>query len=142
MASRRGRRPGSEAGFSSVETLLLVSVVVLFVEFVFFCGRAAVARQEVYGAARDAARAASISSIDQAQVAAVQTADLTLSTHQAACADPQIKTDLSNFRRGGAVTVVIACHMTVADLDLLHAPGHTTVQTSFTAPIDLLAGGL
>jgi hypothetical protein len=124
-----------------VETLLLITVIMVFVDFVFFCGRAAVARQEVYGAARDAARAASITGIANARAAATQTADATLSTGQAACPVPDVQVDLSSFRRGGVVTVVVTCHMAIADLDLLRAPGNTTVQTSFTAPIDALAGG-
>src|ERR1700694_2430187 len=101
MPDMRWDRRSSERGFSSVETLLLITVIMVFVDFVFFCGRAAVARQEVYGAARDAARAASIASIATAQAAATQTADATLSTGQAACAAPNVQADLSSFRRGG-----------------------------------------
>jgi hypothetical protein len=103
MADGRGAGRRGEAGFSSVETLLLISVVMVFVEVVSFCGRAAVARQEVYGAARDAARAASITSVGNARAAATATADVVLSTRQAACATPDVQADLSDFRRGGVV---------------------------------------
>jgi Flp pilus assembly protein TadG len=134
VASRRRRR--DEAGFSAVETILLIPLLVLFVEFVFFCGRATLAREEVYGAARDAARAASVSSSSDAASSASQAADVTLSTHQAACANPSVQTDLSRFHPGGVVTVVVTCHIAVADLDLLHAPGSTTVQSRFTEALD------
>lgn len=116
----------------------MLPVLVLFVEFVFFCGRASLARQEVYGAARDAARAASIAAGPDAAAAAAQSADVTLSTRQAACANPTVQTDLSQFRRGGVVTVVVTCHIAVADLDLLGAPGSTTVQSRYTEAIDPL----
>jgi Flp pilus assembly protein TadG len=132
-----------EAGFSGIEALLLMPLIILFVDFVFFCGRAGLARQDVYGAARDAARAASVARAPDASAAAAQAADVSLSTQQAACANPSVQTDMSRFSRGGVVTVVVTCHIAVSDLDLLGAPGSTTLQSTYTEAVDPLtaAGG-
>jgi Flp pilus assembly protein TadG len=134
--AKRVRR--DEAGFSGIEALLLLPLLVLFVDFVFFCGRAGLARQDVYGAARDAARAASVARTSDASAAAAQAADVSLSTQQAACANPLVQTDMSRFSRGGVVTVVVTCHIAVSDLDLLGAPGSTTLQSSYTEAVDPL----
>lgn len=128
-----------EAGFiGAIEALLLMPLVILFVDLVFFCGRAGLARQDVYGAARDAARAASLARAPDASAVAVQAADVSLSTQQAACANPSVQTDMSRFSRGGVVTVVVTCHIAVSDLDLLGAPGSTTVQSTYTEAVDPL----
>jgi hypothetical protein len=113
-------------------------LIVLFVDLVVFCGRAGLAREEVYGAARDAARAASVARAPDAPAAAAQAADVSLSTQQAACANPSVQTDMSHFTRGGAVTVVVTCHIAVSDLDLLGAPGATTLQSRYTESVDPL----
>ena len=131
-------REHSEAGSSAVELVMVVVLVMLLVQFVFFCGRAAVARQEVYGAARDAARAASITTAGAAAADAHQAALVTLGPRQAACANPDVDTDVADFRPGGTVRVSVACTVSVMDLGLL-APGAATVRASFVAPIDPMA---
>jgi Flp pilus assembly protein TadG len=134
--ARRARR--DEAGFTGVEALLLLPLVALFVDFVFFCGRAGLAREDVYGAARDAARAASVAPLADAPSAASQAASVSLSSGQAVCPNPVVQTDISHFLRGGVVTVTVTCQIAVSDLDLLGVPGSTTLQSSYTEAVDPL----
>jgi hypothetical protein len=117
---------------------LLLPLVALFVDLVFFCGRAGLAREDVYGAARDAARAASVARLTDASGAASQAAAVSLSSGQAVCPNPVVQTDTSRFDRAGVVTVTVTCHSSVSDLDLLGAPGSTTVQSSYTEAVDPL----
>jgi Flp pilus assembly protein TadG len=100
-------------------------------------GRVTQARAEVDGAARDAARAASIARDPvAASVAARQAATATLGQHHLTCRTLNVAIQTSGFRAGGTVGVTISCTVDLADLSLLRVPGTRTVTARFVEPLD------
>jgi Flp pilus assembly protein TadG len=97
-----------ERGSMSVETVLLAPVFLIFLMFLAGAGRIVEAQGELNGAARDAARAASVQrtfeDAEAAARAAVRAGD--------GC-EPDVDLTGSRFEEGGSVTATVTC-----DLDL------------------------
>jgi len=135
MRSTRLRR--DELGSSTVEFVLLMPVLILFLLFVVALGRFGQARADVDGAARDGARAASIVRNRSTAVAqARDTAEATLRDRHVTCAELQIDTDTSAFQPGGQVTVSVTCSVKLSDLAVLGVGGSRTFRAQFVSPID------
>jgi Flp pilus assembly protein TadG len=133
----RASRPACETGTMTVELVLLTPVVFALLALVVGLGRSADARGRLTGAARDAARAASLSpSPAAAQTAARDTALADLEGAGLECQAPQISTSVSNFRPGGDVTVTIRCELDLSGLVVSGLPGRTTLSAHATAPLD------
>lgn len=97
-----------ERGSMAVETVLLAPVFVLFLLFLVGAGRVVEAQGEVNGAARDAARAASVRrTFAEAQAAARQAAEAALGRD---CA-PRVELDDARWRPGGAVVATVTCEL-------------------------------
>ncbi|OHV64188.1 TadE/TadG family type IV pilus assembly protein [Pseudofrankia sp. BMG5.36] len=143
---RRARRPcragGGERGSFAVEfavaaPALTLALLVLAVAAVYATARADVAR-----AAREAARAASLTTnVDQAAAVADTTARANLPGHLCAAGSIRVQTDLSTLvttagQPGGLdlVTVVVSCQLAAV-------PGHRTVQATGDAVLDAYRGG-
>lgn len=138
---RRIRR--TERGVAPVvELVVLTPALVAFFLLMVALGRVAQARGDVDGAARDAARAASIR-LDPgaAAVAAQDTATATLSQRSITCQSLAVATDTSAFQAGGWVAVDVSCSVNLSDLTLLGVPGTKTYQSHFVVPIDPHRGG-
>lgn len=136
MSSRR-----SEAGGATVELTLLTPLLLLLLVFAVALGRLVEARNQVDGAARDAARAASIMrNPAAASAAAQQTATASLTTGGASCRQAQTSTDTSAFRPGGWVAVTVTCTAALADVAELRVPGAETIKARFVEPIDAYRG--
>jgi Flp pilus assembly protein TadG len=126
-----------DAGSVSVELTLLAPVVLVLLLFTVGLGRIEDAHGQVTGAARDAARAASL---------AADPATATSSARQAAAADVAgvgldcrnltVQVDTRAFAPGGAVTVRVACTADLADLALTGLPGRKTLTATSTAPVE------
>ncbi|MEO3861804.1 TadE family protein [Acrocarpospora sp. B8E8] len=105
--SRRDR------GSMTAETVMLAPVFLLFLMFLVGAGRVVEAQGEVNGAARDAARAASVQRTeDEATGAAEQTAQSVLGDE----CPPQVSMTGTDFVEGGVVSVTVTCEL---DLDFL-----------------------
>ena len=92
------------------------------------------------GAARDAARAASLErDAAAAPAAARQAAEATLAERALTCADLSVATDTGAFAPGGAVAVTVRCRVALSDLSPL-AVGDKTIERRFEAPIDRFRG--
>lgn len=139
------RRPGldrdrdgdQERGTSVVEMTILTPLLVLFILFVVLAGRLVLAQGRVDGAARDAARAASISrSAGGASAAAASAAAANLGSGGVSCRDFGVAADVSGFRPGGSVAVEVRCTVALADLSLLRVPGTRVVHARYVAPVD------
>ena len=131
----RGR---GEAGGAAIELTLLTPLLLVLLFFAVALGRLVEARNLVDGAARDAARAASLARSPTAAIrAAQQTAAATLGTAGASCREAQTSTDTSAFRPGGWVAVTVTCTADLADLAALRLPGTETIHARFVEPIDL-----
>lgn len=109
--------------------------------FVVGLGRLASTREIVDGAARDAARQASIRrSPDRAAAEARRVATDTLAGRDVTCRDLAVDVDTSDFRPGGSVGVDVACKVALGDVALAGLPGERWVRRSFVAPVDRFRG--
>ncbi|MGH9920793.1 MAG: TadE/TadG family type IV pilus assembly protein [Nitrososphaerales archaeon] len=121
----------------TVELVLLAPVLVMFALFAVGLGRYELAREEVVGAARAAAEAASVvGSPGQAQLAANSAADPGLQGLGDTCKGLQVETDTNDFVPGGFVTVTVSCHVSFSYLLIPGLPGAAVVKAVQTAPID------
>lgn len=128
-----------EAGSAAVELTLLTPLLLLLMLLVVALGRMATARADVDGAARDAARAASIArSLDSADRSARDAAAATLAERGVTCRSLDVVVDTSGFAPGGWVAAEVTCHVGLADLSLLRLPGTRAVHARFVAPVDAL----
>ena len=126
-----------EAGGAAVELTLATPLLLLFMLLMVALGRLATARADVDGAARDAARAASIArEASQAEQAARETAVATLGEPGVTCRNLDVAVDTTAFRPGGLVVADVTCVVDLADLSLLRLPGRKAVHARFVAPVD------
>ena len=129
-----------ERGSAALEITLVTPLLILVLLFVIGLGRLASARGEVDGAARDAARAASITRNPAAAVTAAKAAaEATLADRLISCHHVHVSTDTSDFQPGGSVTVDVACDVDLADV----APagfGTRTLHGHAIAVIDTYRG--
>lgn len=132
-----------EAGGATVELVLLTPALIALLLLVVAGGRVATAQQRVNGAARDAARAASIErDPEAARRAAHATVIATLAQAQLTCTGLDVATDASGFRPGGTVAVRVTCDVRLSDLTLLRLPGIRTMTGRFAHPVDFYRGTL
>jgi Flp pilus assembly protein TadG len=135
--ARALRHASTERGSATVELVLVTPLLLALALFAVLAGRLTEARAEVDGAARDAARAASIARDPAAaRAAAHASATATLAERRLTCRALQVRTDTGAFRAGGHVAVQLACIVDLGDLSLLRVPGTRTIQTRFVAPLD------
>lgn len=130
-------RPRYESGSLSVELAVLAPVLVLFALLAVALGRYEMAREEVIGAARAAAEAASLVP-SAAQAAPAATSAAAPGAHGLAhtCSDLLVETDTAAFAPGGTVRVTVTCRVRFSDLSVPGFPGSTTVRSVQLAPID------
>jgi Flp pilus assembly protein TadG len=115
---RVGRLLGSgaprERGSMAVEAVLLAPVFLLFLLFIVGAGRIVEAQGEVNGAARDAARAASVErDFGSARAAAGAAARAALADCQGG---PAVSTAGSDWREGGSVRVQVTCNLNLGSV--------------------------
>ncbi|MBB6350684.1 TadE/TadG family type IV pilus assembly protein [Nonomuraea muscovyensis] len=114
----------------AVETVMLAPVFLLFLMFLAGAGRLVEAQGEVNGAARDAARAASVQrTLDAAGTAAEA---VTTDVLQGTCTQPTVDLAESRFEEGGQVHAEVTC-----ELDLGFLGFNTTKQMTGTAVVPL-----
>ena len=124
-----------DRGSVSVEIALSVPLVLLLLFLLsatVHLGRAAI---DVNAAAAAGARAASLTRTPAAATTAARdtaTADLA-----GRCAALVVTVDTTGFRRGGAVTVTVACTVTTRGLTGIDVPGSVTTQATSTSPLDM-----
>jgi Flp pilus assembly protein TadG len=134
------RLSADDRGSSSVELVILAPLLVAMLLFVVLLGRFANLRVDVQGAARDAARTASLQrSATEASTSASDAAHLSLQTAGTSCSNLNVQTDTASFRAGGRVIVDIYCDVPMADLSLLSL-GQKTVHARFIEPVDTYRG--
>ena len=133
------RRPAGarrdDTGSVAVEIALGVPIGVLVIFLVvaaFHLGRATI---DVNSAAAAAARAGSLARSPAAAASAARTAATASLAGQ--CATVSVSVDTSNFRRGGTVTVAVACTVTSEGLTGIGIPGSVTAKAASTSPVDV-----
>jgi Flp pilus assembly protein TadG len=118
-------------------TPVLLAMLLLLV----YAARVNLTQAELDGAARDAARAASIErDIGAAGDAARAAATADLADAGVNCTSFTVVADTAAFAPDGSVRVDISCTVALSDLSLLQLPSSRTMTASFTAPIDKLRG--
>lgn len=129
-----GRR---ENGSVAVELVLVAPVMLVVLLLVVGLGRMAHARQDVDGAAADAARAASLErNTYLSEAAARDTATATLAGRGISCQGLQVTADVSAYEPGGSVAVTVTCTAGLADVALSGLPGHKTFTATAVVPIE------
>jgi Flp pilus assembly protein TadG len=118
----------AERGSMTVEFVLLAPLLIVLMLFLVFAGRVVEAHGQVDGAARDAARAASIArSLGQADVDAQ--AAVSADIHSAQCQAPTV----DGYAPGSlAVTITLNCSFDLTFLGF----GSITVTGHAVAPLD------
>jgi Flp pilus assembly protein TadG len=137
--SRRDR------GSMSLELVIVTPLLVGFMMLMVSLGRIVEAQSQVDGAARDAARAASVSrDRGSAAVAARLAARTTLGERdggrQWCMSAPTVEFSPAgtNWTRGGQVTIEVSCTIDLSGLSLIAVAPTKTVSGSATAPLDTL----
>jgi Flp pilus assembly protein TadG len=138
--SRRERRCDGERG-NATELVIIAPVLIMFLLFVVGIGRLVSAREAVDGAARDAAREASVRrDASSAQTRGQRVAQQALAQHNMNCQSQNINVDTSNFNPGGTVTVDVDCTVNNSDAVVSGLPGTQVLHGHFVAPIDVYRG--
>ncbi|MFC4057961.1 TadE/TadG family type IV pilus assembly protein [Planomonospora corallina] len=119
-----------ERGSLSAETVLLAPVFLLFLLFLVGAGRIVEAQGEVNGAARDAARAASVERTRaDAEASAADAAEDSLSGE----CEPQVSLDGTEWEEGGQVRVEVTCSL---DLGFLGFGAAKEIRGDSVVPLE------
>ncbi len=123
----------------ALELALLTPLLVAFMMVMVGLGRVVEAQSQVDGAARDAARAASLGrSRPSANAAATDAARQTLGGRKWCRTLPNTVVDFSQWRRGGQVSVAVHCDINLTGLSLIGFKASKAMTGTATAPIDTL----
>lgn len=126
----------TERGGATVEVVLITPLLVVLLLFVVQLGRFAVARTDLDGASRDAARAASLArTLPAAHSAARQAAEATLATRHVTCRNLDVALD-AEFSPGGWVAAEVVCTVDLSQLSLLGVPGSKVMSSRFVSPLE------
>lgn len=136
---------GRERGGAMVELVIVSPLLLAMMLFVVGLGRLGTAREAVDGAARDAAREASIARTTTGAVAAAgDMARATLAEKSVSCPAPHVVTTFSpragHLTAGGTVTVRVECKVQNSDVMMSGLPGTATLHGIFTAVVDTYRG--
>jgi len=126
-----------ERGSAAVELVLIVPVLIVAFLLVVGLGRMAHARQQVEGAAADAARAASLErNTGQSADAARTTAAAALGDRGLECQSFDLSVDVSDYKPGGTVKVQLWCTASLGDVAMSGLPGRRVFSAQSTVPIE------
>lgn len=126
----------TERGGATVEVVLITPLLVVLLLFVVQLGRFAVARTDLDGASRDAARAASLArTLPAAQSAAREAAEAALATSDVTCRNLDVALD-AEFSPGGWVAAEVVCTVDLSQLSLLGVPGSKVMSSRFVSPLE------
>ncbi|MGI5283920.1 TadE/TadG family type IV pilus assembly protein [Nonomuraea polychroma] len=120
-----------ERGSMAVETVMLAPLFLLFLMFLVGAGVLVETQGRVNGAARDAARAASVQrTFDEAETAAEAIAESTLT---GPCGSPAVTLDGSAWEQGGQVQAEVTCEL---DLGFLGFGGSKQMTGTAVVPLE------
>lgn len=137
-------RGNDERGSATLEAVIIVPMIGMFLAITIAGGRVAMAQQAVQAAASDAARSASIARTASTAASQGRAAGNAGVTNQGlACSPATVTIDTSQFSRPvgtpASVTATIRCNVRTADLGL-PAVGSIVVEASQTSPLDTFRG--
>ncbi|WP_346045560.1 TadE family protein [Actinomadura chokoriensis] len=127
----------TDRGSMSLEMVIVTPIFIAFLLFLAGAGRMVDAKSQVDGAARDAARAASIArGAGSAQSLAAETAAAGMRGTDWCSGGPVVQTDVSHWGPGGRVGVTVTCDVDLGDLAFIGLPGTKRLQGHAIAPVD------
>lgn len=127
----------NEDGSGTVELVLMAPLIVAVFLLVVGLGRMANARQDVNGAAAEAARAASLQrNMALSAAAARQAANATLRERGVSCRDLTVSVNIGSYQPGGSVTATVTCVAALGDVALSGLPGSKTFHATAVVPIE------
>ncbi len=133
-------RTGDERGSAAAELVLVTPLLLILLLFMVQLGRFAVARTDLDGAARDAARAASLErSLPGAATSARSAAESTLASRDVTCRTLDMSLD-ADFSPGGWVVAEVSCVVNLSELSLMAVPGSKTMSSRFVSPLETFRG--
>lgn len=139
MIARSNHR--ADRGTAAVELVLVAPLLVMMLLLVAGLGRMATARGLVEGAARDAARAASLErSLAAATSVGRAAAGDSLAGSGVQCAELAVNVDAADYRPGGQVTATVVCTVAMARFGLAGFPGARTFRATAVVPIERWRG--
>jgi TadE-like protein len=139
----RGRAASrADRGSLAIELVILTPVLVLFMAVLVALGRIVEAQGQLDGAARDAARAASIAQNSGTALGAAQTAADSDLVGASKCADTPDVTfgGDTNLAPGGVVNVIVTCRVGLPALSFIGFQTKT-ITGHASAPIDTFSVG-
>jgi hypothetical protein len=121
--------------------VLATPLLLMFILLAVGAGRLATARADVDGAARAAARAASVRrDPGSASLAARRSVAATLAERHVTCRQLDLTVDARAFHPGGWVAVDLTCTVGLSDLTLLRLPASRAIHTRFVESLDAFRG--
>ena len=122
----------------AIELVLLTPALVACIMVIAGGARYVEARGQTNSAAFAAARAASLTTNQEAAIAAGRKAAArSLAERGHACSDLDVEIDAHDFRRGGNVRASVTCIADLSDLAGFGLPGHKTFTSTATVPLEL-----
>lgn len=139
--NRQPKFSDERGGAVAIETLLIISSVVLVLMLITAGYRIAMAGNAVENVAGAAARAASIArTAGQAQNEARSVANATLATSGLACAPSSVNVDTSGFGvpvgQPASIRVTVSCRAPLNDLLVPGLGGSRLLEASAVSPLD------
>jgi Flp pilus assembly protein TadG len=125
-----------------MEIVILAPIIIVFLLLLAGLGRLVEARGQVYGAARDAARAASVSR--EPAAARLAADDAARRDLVGWCEERQPPTEIAgSFAPGGEISVYVSCTVDLAGLAVVGFTPKKLIRESATVPLDTYfrAGG-
>jgi Flp pilus assembly protein TadG len=146
VSSRTRARPRYQrcTGSATLELVVIAPALLALLLLVVAAGRVATAEGQVDGAARDAARAASLQRFAaSAEAAAHDTAAASLTANHVTCRSMTVRVAGSFRTPAGspaAVQVTVGCTVALGDIGLPGLPGAKTLTADYTAVLDTYRG--
>lgn len=137
----RGPHVREERGSATVEAVIGVPALMLFVGLIIFGGRTTITHAAVESAATDAARSASIARTSTtAKDDAAAAARASLANQDIDCRSVTVTVDVSDFTKQvgepGSVSATVECLLDLADLSVPGVPGSRLIKATVSSPLD------
>jgi len=136
MIGRRAGR-GGERGSMAAELVIITPLLLVFLMLIAGLGRFIDAQGQVYGAARDAARAASLERSAGAADAAAQRAVEADLNHRCVGRPTATRVSGDAFAAGNLITYEVACEASLKGLGVFRLPSVKRVTARASAPLDV-----
>ena len=134
-----------ERGSATIEAVIIVPALVMFVALIIAAGRVQLAHQSVDAAAAEAARVASIARTPgEAQTLATASGNQALTNQGLACSGMTVTVDTSGFAvpvgTPATVSATITCTVELGDVAIPGLPGAITIEQTARSPLDTYRG--